>query len=281
MFIRKLLLGLSSLSLISAFALVGCAADTSDPDEDEMVAEDESDLSAAGKALIGSYVDDTGAFRGLVLTSVKHGQRNEFWADVDTGVRCITTPCPSSERIEGTFTAGSKTITLRSATASPFAQHLLGRYRYLKQGSKLTLFRKGFSQSLAKGDSYCAAPSDCAGQGIIHPMCVGNWTCSPQNTCGWQCGIGPTDPCDGLDETACQANAACQPKYGPSACTADGLICTTDIVFKGCEKKQTTGAVCLSSGSCAPGEYCTTEDGVCNPYGMLAVCAGTCAPMSK
>jgi hypothetical protein len=233
---HKLLIGLSALFLVSAAALGGCAVDAADAEAVEESGE--SELSAAGKALIGSYVDDTGAFKGLVLTHVKHGQRNEFWADVDTGVRCITTPCPSSERIEGTFTAGTKTITLRSTSASSFAQHLLGQYRYTKQGDKLTLFRKDFSQSLAASVSYCAEASDCWSQDLIHPMCLGGWTCSPQNTCGWKCGSFPVDP-DPVDPPA--------------------------------------GAVCLSSSSCAAGEYCTTEDGVCNPYGMLAVCAGTCA----
>lgn len=272
MLIRKLLIGLSS---VFALSVAACAADTSDDaDDDEIVAEDESELSAAGKALIGSYVDDTGAFRGLVLTSVKHGARNEFWADVDTGIRCITAPCPSSERIEGTFTAGSKTITLRSTTAQ-HSQHLLGTYRYLKQGDKLTLFRKGFSQSLAKQLSYCAQPADCKNQGLPQPRCIGSWTCGAESTCAFKC--GPVDPCVGLDQAACMANPACQPKFGPSACTPDGRICTMDMAYKGCSKKPAaSGTVCLSSSSCGAGEHCSTEDGVCNPYGMLAVCAGTC-----
>ena len=276
MFTRKLFFGLACLSLLSAGALAGCAVDTADDVED--VEESEGELTAAGKKLIGSYKDDTGAFRGLVLTGEKVGQQNKFCADVDTGIRCVMAPCPSSERIEGTFSAGTKTITLRSTTASPHVQHLLGRYRYLVQGNKFSLWRKDFSQSLEKTGSYCAAPEDCYRQNVIHPMCLGEFTCGAENTCGWKCSPFPLDPCAGLDEAACQANAACQPKYGPSACSPDGLLCTTDIVFKGCEKKPAgpSGKVCLSSESCEPGEHCSTEDGVCNPYGMLAVCAGTC-----
>ena len=222
----------AALALVAAGSLAGCAADTSSTDADEGVAEESSDeLNAAGKALIGSYTDDTGAFQGLVLTSKKVGQRNEFFADVDTGLRCITTPCPTFQRIEGTFTAGSKTITLYSTTASIPAQHLLGKYNYVVQGDKLTLTRKNFSQSLAKGGSYCAKSDDCYAQDIIHPMCMGGFTCTPQNTCAWKCGTWPPPP----------------------------------VV-----------TVCLHSGTCAAGEHCSTEDGVCNPYGMLAVCAGTC-----
>jgi hypothetical protein len=39
---------------------------------------------------------------------------------------------------------------------------------------------------------------------------------------------------------------------------------------------QEARATCYSSDDCGAGQYCTTEDGVCNSYGMLAVCAGTC-----
>lgn len=267
---------LGTTLFVSASALTGCASDTGPADEDTEESSDE--LTAAGKALIGSYQDDTGAFRGLVLTTQKVGQGNKFFADVDTGVRCITTPCPSSERIEGTFTAGPKTITFKSATATNFSKHLLGQYKYLVQGDKFSLSRKDFAQSLEKTGSYCAAPSDCDRQALIHPMCVGGWTCSTgtTNTCGWKCGIPVPQSCTGLDLSACTANPACQPKFGPSACTADGRICTADMAFKGCFTKPAATTVCMSSGSCNDGQHCSTEDGVCNSSGMLAVCSGTC-----
>lgn len=228
----KLFFGSASLVALAFVAgLAGCAADTSPADDEAVVEESSDELTAADKALIGSYSDDSGAFKGLVLTSKKVGQRNEFFADVDTGIRCITAPCPSSERLEGTFTAGTKTITLYSTTAV-HAKHLLGKYDYRVQGDKLTLSRKGFEQSLAKSGSYCSTSSDCYEQNIIHPMCMGGFTCTPQNTCSYKCGVWPPPP--------------------PVA------------------------TVCLSSNSCAAGEHCSTEDGVCNPHGMLAVCAGTC-----
>jgi hypothetical protein len=269
-------LGLSAVLVASAFAfLPGCAVDA--PAADDADVEESSDeLTAAGKALIGSYQDDTGAFRGLVLTTQKVGQGNKFFADVDTGIVCITTPCPSSERIEGTFTAGPKTITLRAPTASNFSKHLLGQYKYLVQGDKFSLIRKDFAQSLEKTGSDCAAPRDCNRQSLIHPMCVGGWTCATAttNTCGWKCGIPVPQSCTGLDLSACTANVACQPKFGPSACTADGRICTADMAFKGCFAK--TATVCMSSNSCDGGQHCSVEDGVCNSSGMLAVCSGTC-----
>lgn len=316
--LTKKLFILAALSFSSIAAIAGCSAEVAEGG-DETVEESEQDLSKAGKALIGSYKDDTGAFRGLILTSKKVGQGNEFIADVDTGIRCITAPCPSSERITGTFTAGTKTITFRSTTASSHVQHLLGRFNYLVQGDKLSLSRKGFAQSLEKVTSYCAQATDCYAQDIIHPMCLGSFSCTQENTCSWSCGVvvppgvpcasldeaacnaepecqaeyggscplcadyvfkgcinKPADPCAGLSQQACTANPSCEPIYGPSACTPDGRICTADMAYKGCKPGQSQGTVCLSSATCPAGQHCSTEDGVCNPVGMLAVCGGTC-----
>jgi hypothetical protein len=149
MFSSKLSVGLVALALVSVGS-IGCAADTSPEGDGTDVEESADELTAAGKALIGSYKDDSGAFKSLVLSSTKAGQRNAFSADVDTGIRCIKAPCPSSEHIEGTFTAGSKTITLYSTTASGFSKHLLGKYNYLVQGAKFSLSRKDFAQSLER-----------------------------------------------------------------------------------------------------------------------------------
>lgn len=152
----KLFFGLAVLALTSAGGLAGCAAEATDANDD-VTDESADELTAAGKALIGSYSDDSGSFQRLVLTSRKVGQRNVFTADVDTGIRCIVAPCPSAEHIEGTFTAGSKTITLYSDTASVHSKHLLGTYKYLVQGDKLSLSRKDFAQSLEKaGDIWPA-----------------------------------------------------------------------------------------------------------------------------
>jgi hypothetical protein len=148
MITSKLLFGFATLALLAAGS-AGCAADTSDADDAD-VEETADELTAAGKKLIGSYKDDSGAFRNLVLTSTKVGQRNKFSADVDTGIRCIVAPCPSSEHIEGTFTAGTKTITFTSTTASAHSKHLLGKYNYLVQGAKFSLFRRDFAQSLER-----------------------------------------------------------------------------------------------------------------------------------
>lgn len=226
-----------AFALLSTFA-IGCAAETAGLDEESVTADDDSqELSAAGKALIGSYIDDSGEFRGLVLTSTKVGQRNKFFADVDTNIRCFRAPCPTSGRIEGTFTAGPKTITFYSTTNAPFfAEHLFGRYNYLVQGAKFSLSRAGFAQSLEKVPSYCSASTasaDCLAEDLIVPACLGQFKCSSQNRCNWSCGVH-FPGCNVLDEQACSSTSRCFPHYGPSWCSADGRICSKDFAYKGC-----------------------------------------------
>lgn len=111
----------------------------------------QDELRASAAHLVGAYQGGTSAaarpptFDGLVLNA-----DGSFFADVDTGIRCIVAPCPSGEHIEGTFTAGAKTLSLSSTTASQHSQHLLGTYTYLVQGAKLSLSRTDFAQSLEK-----------------------------------------------------------------------------------------------------------------------------------
>lgn len=272
MSMRKLFV-LAALTVSSLVAASGCATQVA---EEEDTAASEAALTQAGMALIGAYKDDSGSFRGIILTDKKVGAANEFIADVSTGIVCITTPCPTSEKITGTFTATKKTITFRSTTASSHVQGLLGKYNYLVQGAKFSLSRGAtFVQSLEKVDNYCSASSDCYAQDILHPQCWGiGFTCSAQNTCEWSCSsLPPGEACAGRTQDQC--NGACQPVFGPSVCSPDGRICTRDFRYKGCVDAP-QGVSCLSSSSCAAGEHCSTEDGVCNSSGMLAVCSGTC-----
>jgi hypothetical protein len=60
-----------------------------------------------------------------------------------------------------------------------------------------------------------------------------------------------------------------------SACGALAVGCSSQT--DDAETAGTRAAVtCISSGTCAAGQHCSTEDGVCNSTGMLTVCSGTC-----
>jgi hypothetical protein len=252
MFARKYF----SVACLFALASAACAAESNTEAADD-------DLTGAAEQLVGAYKGENNPFTGLVLTGEKVGQQAKFFADVDTGIRCFRAPCPSSARIEGTWSAGSKTITLRAEIPAAgnfgLAERLIGKYDYRVQGQTLSLSKDGSTYSLSKEHSYCAAPADCDRQGIITPACVGSFTCSEVSTCSWRCGAPPPlDRCRGKDEEQCRASSGCRVELGPSHCSEDGLICTKDIVFKGCVEKQADAcagldlAACEANAACAP-----------------------------
>jgi hypothetical protein len=197
-------LALSSLLLGASFLSVpACAVDSSDAasDEDSEGANEEAaatqdELTANASRLAGAFHGaNNGAglpptFDGLVLQ-----QNGEFFADVDTGIRCITAPCPSNVRLVGRFSATRNYLSL-SPKSGERAHSFHGRYRYTLTGEKLSLTRTGaqwrsWSNKMAKELSYCSEATDCGGQALIHPMCVGGWTCGEQRSCGWKCGVIP------------------------------------------------------------------------------------------
>lgn len=176
----------SNRSLVAALASVlfaaGCAANTGS----SSVAD--SDLTATQiGGISGAFTTDSGAIKGLVLAPTG----DTFVADIDTGARCITTPCPSTEHVVGTFTSTSTTITLVSDTASDLVQDKLGTYNYKLVDGILSLSRGELATaeepSLSKAYSYCSIASDCQLQAIEHARCVGEWTCSAANTCAFAC----------------------------------------------------------------------------------------------
>jgi hypothetical protein len=185
----------SALVVASAFALLpGCAVDAPQDEADlEETAASADELSANAQRFVGAYRGQSSvqppSFQGLVFKL-----DGTFFGDVDTGIRCITAPCPSSAHLEGRYSATKNYLRLTpksGATSNGF----YGRYRYTLAGDKLTIksssLGASWSNTLDKELSYCAQPSDCAGQGLIHPMCVGSWTCgaSKANSCGYKCGI--------------------------------------------------------------------------------------------
>lgn len=140
---------LFALSLImTCTALAGCAVDAAGDDAIEVEA-DSAELSAAGKALIGSY-EGGGTLQKLELKATKVGSANAFTADIDDGGAPL--------HLEGTFTAGAKTITFKSTSTSPTAAAFVGRYRYTASGVTLTLSRGGVTETLAKAPARAPGP---------------------------------------------------------------------------------------------------------------------------
>lgn len=78
--------------VLAALAFSGCAAQTADETSEEFVASEAEAISASTiyKALVGSYESTTGSAVSFELASDRS-------FTLDTGIRCITTPCPSGE----------------------------------------------------------------------------------------------------------------------------------------------------------------------------------------
>lgn len=120
----------------------GCAADATVDDES---AASEADALKAPK-LYGAWVADSGPIALVTFTSnaakTLGGEKGQtFSATVDNGVRCITTPCPSTDDVAGVYQVKSATrLALLSydKPSATFARYL-GGYHYAVKGDVLTL----------------------------------------------------------------------------------------------------------------------------------------------
>lgn len=188
----------------AVMAVSGCSADVAgagDEGETEDAAATQEELTTSGARLAGAFHGAGGSTRAPTFEGIVFQQNGEFFADIDTGIRCVRAPCPSHVRLVGRFTATRSFVRL-SPLAGEQAQSFHGRYRYTLANDKLTLTRAGWTNTLDKELSYCAEPSDCSGQVLIHPMCVGGWTCGEQRSCSWQCGTpSPTSAVWPADRT--------------------------------------------------------------------------------
>ncbi len=250
---------LATLALFGTVAAQGC--DSSDTSSSE-------DLTAAGKKLIGARVAmaavPTGAhFIGLVLSpDPVTANANTFVADIDTGIKCITTPCPSMVHVTGRFTAGTTTITLKADAGQNLgtaASKLMGKFTYVKTSTKLTLTKTGFSQSLKNASSYCnadTADEDCSLQDLDSdcPDTV-SWSCSDTNRC----------------VPSCETQAKFCGGFAGIPCP-DGLFC---------KHPDGTCNVADGGGTCAPIAKCnsTFSEPVCGCNGQtfLNSCMATAA----
>lgn len=237
--------------MLATLALIGTAATGCDSSETSA----SEDLTAAGKKLIGARVAmatvPSGAhFIGLVLSADPvTANANTFVADIDTGIKCITTPCPSMAHVTGRFTAGTTTLTLTADSGQNIglASKLMGKYTYVKTSTKLTLTKTGFKQALKNASSYCnadTAAEDCELQDLDSdcPDTVA-WSCSDTNRCvatcetqGKFCGGFAGIPCpdglfckhpDGSCNVAdgggtCSAIPKCNPTFSEPVCGCNG-----------------------------------------------------------
>lgn len=229
-----------ALSTVSILALgaAGCAVDTSDAtgDDADDVGTSAEELSAASARLVGAF-HGNGSIRPPSFDGIVFKQDGTFFADLDTGIRCITAPCPSNVRLEGTFKATNTSLTLKPVSG-PATGHY-GKYSYtLSNRGRLALTKSGLGawrNTLDKEISYCQEPQDCRGQNLITPRCLGQWACGQQNTCAWNCGVPQNDlwPSNATKLVAESAGGGFTPPPPPgSTCAIGKQKYTVDVATK-------------------------------------------------
>lgn len=139
----------SLLALIlasSAVAFLGCAVQHDDDLTDEGTIDESADAVTLA-ALYGTWEGEGGAFYTLTFTkdpaSTLGGglKGRRFEASIDTGIRCITTPCPSSTEVSGVYktTSGIKLTLASYDRPSLEFSRVLGDYRMKLVRDTLTL----------------------------------------------------------------------------------------------------------------------------------------------
>ncbi len=258
------------LGLALAAAMVpGCAADVGE--EDEGAAEEanttQDELNANAQKIVGAFTYESSS-RSPSFMALVFKQDGTFFADVDTGLRCVRAPCPSIQRVSGRFSVTANYISLLAATPGGATTTYHGRYKYsLAIGretgvQKITLTRAGqtwtgWTNTVNKVGSYCTAAADCNGQAIMHPMCVGSFTCTPQNTCGYKCGVPSTDvwPADATKLVALSPGGGFTPPapagstcgYGQHKYTLD--VTASQLSWEVCQATAAGQPLHLTTGS--------------------------------
>lgn len=266
----------SSSSVLAGFLLLssvvaGCAVDatgTNDPgaDDEAMASADESELRSGAQILAGAWAEGSGPVSAIVFTQESAGAgRYRFFADVDTGIRCIVAPCPSSARIEGSYKATTQKVTLTFASSSPYVKRLAGTHTYSATSRKLTLTKGTLQSKLKKADSYCQEASDCDEQDIIHIQCVGSFSCTSENTCRYSCGVRPPPQAGRCmsDNDCTGQNEQCSTSRGD--CQSSGMLAVCSGV---CEPKPAPVLERCGNVTCGAGTVC------CNPLAGICTLPG-------
>jgi hypothetical protein len=129
---------LPSLAIALALAtsvVTGCAVDA----DQDMSADGASEdmLTAAATKLVGKYEGKSTVYPQY--TAIALNANGTFVADIDTGIRCITAPCPSAVHLEGTFSATANTLKLAPAAGKPKNATFHRDYSYSLNAGRLVI----------------------------------------------------------------------------------------------------------------------------------------------
>ncbi len=228
---------------------LGCGAGTDLADNAADPADFDNTDTAETRAvswerLVGAWAaDGTSQYADVVFTRTTDGSAHRYFGM--RNVTCVRAPC-NPVREDGSFTAGSSTLTLRSGGNTQ-------RLRYSLSGERLTI--SSGTNTLGrfhKITSYCGQAADCAHQDAPLSRCPGAFACEA-NACVYHCATGPT-----CATVRCASGYHCE-MTGPGAtCLPDTDPCAT--------VRCASGTHCVASGSTAS---CVADGG-----GYGATCGG-------
>jgi hypothetical protein len=139
---------LPSLAIVLGLAVsvsTGCAVDADVEGAADGAGASEEMLTAAATKLVGKYEGKSTIYPQY--TGIVFNANGTFVADIDTGIRCITTPCPSAVHLEGVFSATSNTLKLKPAAGKPKDATYHRDYSYSLNGSRLVMSSNQLSSS--------------------------------------------------------------------------------------------------------------------------------------
>ena len=153
------------------FAIAGCAAETSQ-DETDTTANEDLTVSR----LKGHWTSDSGPIYSIDFTTKPAHtlggfvSGHQFTAQIDNGVRCITTPCPNIDTVTGVYKSNGGKLTIASydkPTAS-FGR-ILGEYAHALSNADGTLtvdksdntVHETLSRTIPCGQNSCGAGTYC------------------------------------------------------------------------------------------------------------------------
>ncbi len=141
----KLLKFLVGATLMTAGVLAGCSGQSADIED---VSSDSDDAALTASNIKGTWTGTDGriysiTFSKMAASTIGNGLTGyRFDATIDTDIRCITTPCPSSEDVVGVYKVTGSKLTLASFDRpdAKFAK-ILGDYKISSKShvTKLTL----------------------------------------------------------------------------------------------------------------------------------------------
>jgi hypothetical protein len=298
----------TALFMVLALAAFGCNGGSDIGDDANADTIDTATKADGVDRPAGTFLNATaaaGQLTKLVIKTDKTFHREMM-------VYCVVAPCPTPAT-EGTYT-WSKSGSTRYIRFLDEDGNLIDRYAYKWDGDVLKLRASGANNwvkytTAENSEAWCGVPEDCQLQNLPQPRCPGQWVCTEESTCSYDCrmpceaaggecvGLAPGNCADGevgdANDYSCGGAVGvmcCLPKQTQNECEQKGGTCGA-LTADSCPGAISTGAEGYSCGGmlgvtcCMPYQACVPEcraigsrsEGWYNPCTGDLICWANCA----